>query len=80
MARKKKLWNKLTISMAIHVGIDEDTFFKSVNKFIGPASTLVKKCQSTFVPLTFGVTDLTPQELTQVALTTNKQAVYGHPY
>lgn len=79
MARKKNPWNKLTISIAIHKDVDADALIKNLQKFCGPKATLVKTCPQTFIPLGSHVVDLTPQELTQVALITSKGAVYGHP-
>ena len=65
MARKKNLWNKISIAVAIHKDEDADSFIKKLQKFCGP-HTLTK----TFVPLGAHVSGLTPQELLQVALMT----------
>lgn len=62
--KRKCPWSKLTIDVAIHIDIDGDALVKALQKFV----SLGKKLPNTFIALGSHVKELTPTELTQVAL------------
>ena len=62
--KKKSMWTKLTISVAVNRGIDGVGLVEAVRKFIASG----KKFGGTFIPLGSAVGELTPEELMQVVM------------